>query len=110
MSEHTVAIVSPEGALKREIKRVREALQRDETLHSFSIQIKASGRVHEGQVKLEYGVGDSEYGVDVKGDSLQAVVDELMRRRGWSAVHAPKALTYEKIPGDNTNPEDDPSS
>ncbi len=103
--EHTVAIVSFEGALKREIKRMRKELQRDESLHSFCIQIKASGRTHEGDVDLEYGVGADTYSPDVKGDSMHAIVEEFMRRRGWKKRHAPIAISYEKIPSDDTTEE-----
>jgi len=103
--EHHIAIVSFEGAVKREIKRIREQLQADETLSEFYFDIKVSGRVHEGDIKLTYKVADNSYGArQVEGDDVNAVVEELQRQRGWTARHAPKVLSYEKIPGDNTDP------
>ncbi len=106
--EHVVAIVSFEGALKREIKRVRKELQKVDDLSSFSLKMEVKGRVHEGDVKLSYGIG-SEYGTEVTGDSLNAVLDEYLRRHGWKKVHEVKALSYEKIPSDDSvEPEEDP--
>ena len=108
--QHHVAIVSFEGAIKREIKRVREALARDETLSAMRLIIKAEGSMT-GDLKLEYSIAVSEYSPAVSGDNLNAVADEFMRRRGWSAVHEAKALIYHKIPGDDTDdapaPDDD---
>lgn len=103
MNEHTVAIVSFEGALKREIKRVREELKKAESLSTFKVEITASGRINDGEVKLTFRVSD-EYGSgSVKGDGMQACLDEYLRRNGWEKVHAAKALSYERIPSDNTD-------
>jgi hypothetical protein len=106
--EHHVAIVSFEGAVKREAKRIREQLQADESLHEFAFRIQVSGRVHDGDLKLIYSVYDNNGGQyqepKVTGDSVHAVMDEFTRRRGWTQRHAPKAIGYEKIPGDNTDP------
>jgi hypothetical protein len=106
MSEHTVAIVSFEGALKREIKRLRERLKHSD-LPEFDFTIQAKGRVHGGDVKLEFSL-DGDYNCRaVKGSSLGPVVDEFLRRYGWDKLNAPKALSYQKIPSDDTNPEEE---
>ena len=97
--EHVVAIVSFEGALKREIKRVREQLRQCDALSNFSLTIHAEGRLHEGEVKLTFGLGS--WNNEVKGDALNAVIEEFMRRNGWEALHAPKALAYNKIVSDD---------
>lgn len=101
MEEHTVAIVSFEGAVKREVKRVREQLKGCPNLSCFDLIINAEGRVDDGEVKITFGVGKYSYD-RVTGDTLQAVLDEFLRRRGWQQVHAPKALAYEKVPSDDT--------
>lgn len=106
MTEHTIAIVSFEGALKREIKRVRKEMQKVDSLSHFHISIEAEGRLHEGEVKLTYAIG--QYSGLVKGDSIQACVDEYLRRNGWETIHDPKALTYEKIPSDDSQDDDMP--
>lgn len=105
--EHTVAIVSFAGAVKREIKRVRKRMARDENQSRFAVRITATGRLHDGDVNLTYAVGHSDYGYEVEGDDLDACVDELMRRDGWKKVHAPVAIGYEKIPSDDTDPSDE---
>ena len=105
--EHTVAIVSFEGAIKREIKRLRNQLKQDETLSEFRLIIEASGRVNDGEVRLSYTL-DQKFGLGkVEGNSLQAVVYEFQRRRGWSKTNAPKALAYEKVPSDDTIEDDE---
>ena len=69
--EHVVAIVSFEGALKREIKRVREQLRQCDALSNFSLTINAEGRLHEGEVKLTFGLGA--WNNEVKGDALNVI-------------------------------------
>lgn len=105
--EHLVAIVSFEGAMKREMKRVRQQLQAavdgGVSLNEFHLKVSCGGRVSSGEVKLEYSIAASDYGTDmVKGANLGEVVAEFLRRRGWSQVNAPKALAYDKIPSDDT--------
>lgn len=104
-TERRVAIVSFEGTLKREIKRVREQLKNCKRLPEFSLLIKAHCRVTKGDVSLSYELAEDFYSLYpevVKGDSLQAVVDEFLRRHGWSVLHAPKVVSYEEIPSDDT--------
>lgn len=103
--EHHVAIVSFEGALKREIKRLREQLKQIEDLSQFKLTITVSGRVHDGEVELSYGLGESMYGTgEVEGSALQSVLDEFMRRHGWNKINKPKAIAYNKIIGDDEIP------
>ena len=98
-SEHLVAIVS----FEREVKRLREVLRRVETLSSFAFKVRAYGHVHTGDVKVSFELAPNDYGAEpVKGDALHAVLDELLRRHGWKQVHDPKALSYDKIPSDDT--------
>ena len=102
--EHLVAIVSFEGALKREIKRVRRELAKLDSLPYMRLVIQASGRLHDGDMKLTYSLSD-EYSIDTtKGDAIQPVIDEFMRRHGWQAIHAPKAIGYSKVPDEDMEP------
>lgn len=100
MTEHTVAIVSFEGALKREAKRLRRQLRQVESLSRFELEITIEGRLHDGDLELKYRIG--EYSKAVTGDSLGPVVDEFMRRHGWEQIHSPKAIGYDKIPSDDS--------
>ena len=102
-NEHTIAIVSFEGAIKREVRRVREEMKKCERVSELYLEINASGRIEDGDVKIEYQVGQSSYDSSkVRGDSLQACLDEFLRRHGWQQVHNPKAIGYEKIPSDDS--------
>lgn len=104
--EHRVAIVSFEGALKREIKRIRDKIKKTEKMNAFKLTITASGRVNDGDVKLVFSLATDEYGSDaVKGRELNAVVDEQLRQLGWKEVNAPIAIGYEKIPSDDLDPQ-----
>ncbi len=101
-SEHLVAIVSFEGALKREIKRVRRELAKCDALPFMRLQITAEGRLHDGDMKLSYCLAD-QYGINsVTGDELYSVVDEFLRQHGWQARHAPTAIAYHAAPSDET--------
>lgn len=99
--EHVVAIVSFEGAVKREVKRIREALrpavEAKLMINDFGFQIKVSGRVLDGEVKLSYKIGEYDFmAKEVEGDSPNAVVDEFLRRKGWASIHAPLAISMDK--------------
>ena len=74
---------------------VRRAFGRADLGH-FYVSISASGRTETGcdSVKIEYKVGESNYGSEcVTGDSIDACLSEWLRRKGWSDAHAPLALT-----------------
>lgn len=90
--EQTVAIVSFTGAIKREIVKAKKLLARDENLSYFTIRIEAKGRI-DGDVKITFAVGDSEYSTDVSGNNLEPCIEELLRRRGWQKRNDPLMLT-----------------
>jgi hypothetical protein len=93
--EQTVAIVSFEGAVKREARRLKEALEKANLGGGFELHIRVSGPINEPSLKISYTLGDDTFsGVTVTGDSSQAVLDEFLRRKGWKANHDPKAITY----------------
>jgi hypothetical protein len=80
-----------------EVKRVRELLKQDESMSSFCVRIDAEGRVHSGEVKIKFTIAPSSYiGSDaVNGYDFDVIIDELRRRRGFDAVNAPLALSYD---------------
>ena len=97
-SEHMVAIVSFDGAVKREVARVRAKLQPAAEKgvlsgNEFSFTIKASGRILDGEMKLEFSISGVYGTAEVKGNSTNAVVDEFLRRQGWAAVNQPLAIS-----------------
>lgn len=106
--EHTIAIVSFEGAVKREGKRVREALKSATEAgilnNEFQFTISVSGRILDGEVKLVYSLA-REYGYDkVEGDTTNSVVDEFLRRKGWDKLHKPLAISFNEQKTDDKIP------
>ena len=93
--ENTVAIVSFEGAVKREVRAIREALKICD-VSQFKLRIVAEGRVNDGDVKISYRIG--EYSGECEGNSMRETLAEFMRRHGWDSANAPKAISYESIP------------
>jgi len=93
--ENTVAIVSFEGAVKREVRAIREALKICD-VSQFKLRIVAEGRVNDGDVKISYRIG--EYSGECEGNSMRETLAEFMRRNGWDNANAPKAISYESIP------------
>lgn len=100
--EHTITILSFAGAIKREAARLRarlkpaaEAGQLGENRLDLTIEIE--GRILDGELKITYGLGA--YGKEVEGGTLDAVVDEYLRRAGWKAQNAPLEISAgEEIP------------
>ncbi|KKM27245.1 hypothetical protein LCGC14_1576590 [marine sediment metagenome] len=97
MEEQTVAIVSFEGAVKREVAAIREAFEGCDTISDFELTITASGPISSGKVKIEYELG-REYGKKVKGYNVKECLAEFLRRHGWDKANKPKAISYDGIP------------
>ena len=99
IEEQTVAIVSFEGAVKREVKAVREALKLCDNLSEFQLTITASGPINSGEVKVSYGLSKNTYGTaEVKGNNVKECLSEFLRRHGWDCINKPIAISYDGIP------------
>lgn len=98
MEEQTVAIVSFEGAVKREIKAVREALKMCDSVSTFRFEVVASGPVNDGEMKIEYTISGEYGGQAVKGNSVKECVAEFLRRHGWDSTNKPIAISYDGVP------------
>jgi len=63
-------------------------------LGGFTLQLKASGRTmtDQDEIKLEYILCAPQYGPDVRGNDLERVITEVIRRSGWDETNAPQAL------------------
>lgn len=101
--EQMIAIVSFEGAVKREVKRVREGLKPAAeagivSSNEFTITVKATGRILDGEIKLIYGLSCDYYnGNLVEGNSLSEVLQEVLRRKGWQKVNEPISISFDKV-------------
>lgn len=89
-----VAIVSLEGMIKRAAAEVKRQLAHAEAGSEFQLTITASGRIHDGDLKIEYGLANNTYGLQVvTGNRLDPTVEELIRREGWDKSHAPLQIS-----------------
>ena len=86
--------INEEKVIINIVQLIRGELQKIETLNGFEFEIKAEGRVHDGDVKITFRL-DSHYDsyVCVKGNSIAAVLQEFMRRHGWNSRHSPLLIT-----------------
>jgi hypothetical protein len=73
------------------VKALRAAFEETE-ISRFKLEIEVSGEVMSGDLKVEYALREGSWGEPVKGGDLQAVFDELLRRKGWTERNAPLCL------------------
>lgn len=81
------------------VNAIREALGKA-NVGQFHFTIEAEGRTETGScsILIEYTVTDGRYGGNrVKGNSVRAVVTEMLRRHGWNEAHAPLMLTADEV-------------
>jgi hypothetical protein len=97
IEEQTVAIVSFEGAVKREVKAIRAALAVCETISYINLTIDINGPV-DGDVKIEYKLSKSSYGTGVTGSNIRETLAEFLRRNGWDSTNKPIAISYDGVP------------
>jgi hypothetical protein len=81
--------------LTEEAQRVRQTLSQIDSLSSFRLDIEISGRVHSGELKIEYKLGEQYTLNFVSSNEITSLVEEFMRRHGWNEAHQAKLLTYE---------------
>lgn len=79
------------------VRYARERLAKAD-IGYFDLTIRAEGRTQTDtdSVKIEYRISAG-YDCSVKGNKLESVVTEVLRRKGWDDANAPLALTYESV-------------
>ena len=84
-----------EKILLDEISYLRSKAQANTAWREFAIDIEVRGRVHEGDLRIEFSVGES-YGADssAKAHSLRAALHEWTRRKSWNEANRPLMLGY----------------
>lgn len=75
---------SYEDSIKELALYLRDKLQQVEDISKLDFTINISGRVHDGELSIEFKLG-SQYSVgdQVSGGRIEAVLAEYMRRFGW---------------------------
>lgn len=81
-----------ESTLTYTARHVRSRLAKLESLPCFDLTINVHGRVHDGDINIEFRLGEYHYTDVVKGGNLEAVITEFLRRRGWTERNAPLCL------------------
>jgi hypothetical protein len=84
-------------AFANAINDVRRKMADADIGSAFTIELKASGRINDGDVKIEWNVsaGGWDNRQEAKGASLSACVAEVLRRHGWQERHAPVCIGYD---------------
>ena len=84
-----------EATIKEMAAYIRSELQQIEELPTLSFTIDISGRVHDGEIKINFALGNTySEGGCVKGGNLDEVIREYLRRFGWDKRHQPLELSY----------------
>lgn len=81
-----------EKAVVAEVNRVRGILARDESLSHFHFTIEASGRIHDGEARIRFIIG--QYSSEVKANNVDGAVREFMRRNGFDSLNDGLVLSY----------------
>jgi hypothetical protein len=71
-------------------ERVRAELQQCETLRRMDFTIEVEGRIHYGDMELKYWIG--KYAKELKGNNIDELLTEWLRRHGWELAHQPLCL------------------
>ena len=78
-----------ESIVKAKVANIKAELAQVESIGHFEFSITAEGCV-DGEVVVAFHLG--KYSSEVRGDSVQAVLNEFLRRHGWNERHAPLCL------------------
>lgn len=79
--------------IKELVRYVRERLQVSEQSSHFTFNISATGNTHSGELKVEIQLDETyKFNVRVSGGELESVIDEHLRRLGWTEQNAPLCL------------------
>ena len=81
-----------EAEVKRTVLIIQSELQKLENVSRFSVSFEADGRVND-DFKISYRVS-CDYENGVTGNSMQDVMVESMRRKGWQDAHQPVAISH----------------
>lgn len=84
-----------EQALVAKMREVRDLLKEAESIGELNLTIAISGRVHEGELKVSFLLGEVySTGGQAKGGNLDQVVREYKRRFGWDEAHDALLISF----------------
>lgn len=74
---------------------LRQELKPLESLPGFCFDLRIEGRVHSGDLRVEFRIGENQYAQDVKAGTYRAMIEEFMRRHGWDKANRPLMIGYD---------------
>ena len=76
-----------ERAVKIETLRLRDLFAKAD-LPSLHFRVQAHGSIDHGDIEVKFTVGTSDWSDgNVTANSVEAALDEFLRRKGWKAAH-----------------------
>ena len=81
-----------EDSMKMTAFLIQRELRKPENISNFTLEITAEARV-EGDIKIEYRLA-LDYESGVRGNKIQDVLVEAMRRKGWQVTHRPTMISH----------------
>ena len=64
-------------------------------LSNMCLTIRASGSPVRDRIELSFSLSENGYGESVTGRDLNKVIEEFLRRRGWTTENSPKLLGHD---------------
>jgi hypothetical protein len=80
------------------VAELRRRLAPHEAENRFHLEILCTGRVRGGLIEITYKLSRGSYEPQTKGNLLEPVITEFIRREGWDSVHAPLMLEPPEAP------------
>ena len=86
-----------EQTILAEATRIREALA-EENISNMRFDIEVKGRTISGELDIEFVLGESYSAETVRGGSVEAVLQEFLRRTRWRERNAALSLSAPEKP------------
>ncbi len=83
-----------EKLLIQEVTELRTLAQKSDEWTEFRIDIEVRGRVHSGELLIEFSIGEGYGDSAAKGKSLRAALQEFVRRKDWNSKNQPLMISY----------------
>jgi hypothetical protein len=84
--------MSYEATIKELAAHVRDRMKSADQAY-VDLRINITGRVHDGEILIQF-IYDPHGSDEVKGDSIDAVINEFLRRQGWNEKHKGLRIGY----------------
>ena len=83
-------------ALTDVLFQIRDRLQEEEIISTMRFDIEVRGRVHEGELRIEFVLGQEYASINARGGNLEAVIEEFIHRELFNRKHKPLMINHIK--------------